>query len=801
MLHKLTPVAGTCGALQGLTGTLLYGWAMDLDQPDIRVAVEIYIDGTFVSLARADQPRFGDAVADKDDGFHAFVVDLRPQWLEGASQITARIANHGPWLQGARPIGESDKKADVTQQSQVWYTGGLLVTGWIWDPSDAQRCVNITAQENGKVVANATADRPHPALIAQDNAKHGFELSLPWELADGNAHVIDILDDAGKPLLGSPIAVCTETEGLERLLTKHWPGASDDPKLVLLRRLAAAQALRAPKTLGFEHYAEWQDARGPAPALRDGPARQWKAGILIHGTDPAASRTTDSLTRQRHPAHAVVHAEDNRLPQAIHRLLAEGADAIIPIRAGDTLPLHAIDILIDALAGNADTREQLGMRLEYSRGTGPENGDTAATADPAWLYADNDHLTEQGRRIAPCLKPAWDLDLFLGSDLVTFGAIWSASILRQVFALDTHPPAGNIDDIAAALVLCTVRSRAVVGHVPEVLYHSHAEPNASVRVASPGRQSAMQWLANELSPGATSQPNPLWPGLLQTYWRLPEEPHLPKVSVIVPTRDQVELLRTCVEGLLKKTDYPNIEIIVVDNDSACPLALEYLSGLRERGVTVLPYPHGFNYSAINNYAVGHASGDVLCLLNNDVEISDSQWLKAMVAQLIQDGVGIVGAKLLWPNKMVQHAGVVTGVNGLAAHIGNGWYSDDAGYLGFNHLTRKQLAVTAACLILRKQDFIHSKGFDEVRFPISFNDVDMCLRLSKWKTAVWSHIAVLTHAESATRGKDRTIEKIARAQREQQYFIQAHSTRQQTDCSYHPWLNRDSASMPYSGLQL
>ncbi|EPM75850.1 glycosyl transferase family protein, partial [Pseudomonas syringae pv. actinidiae ICMP 18804] len=151
-------------------------------------------------------------------------------------------------------------------------------------------------------------------------------------------------------------------------------------------------------------------------------------------------------------------------------------------------------------------------------------------------------------------------------------------------------------------------------------------------------------------------------------WPLPTT--LPRVSLIVPTRDQLGLLRACIEGLLTATDYPNLEIIVVDNQSSDPHTLMYLQQLTERGVRVLPYPHAFNYSAINNYAVTQATGELIGLVNNDIEIIAADWLKEMVSQLLRPNVGAVGAKLLWPNRMVQHGGVVVGVNGLAAHTGN-----------------------------------------------------------------------------------------------------------------------------------
>ena len=196
-----------------------------------------------------------------------------------------------------------------------------------------------------------------------------------------------------------------------------------------------------------------------------------------------------------------------------------------------------------------------------------------------------------------------------------------------------------------------------------------------------------------------------------------------------------------------------------------------------------------------------ATGDVIGLVNNDIEIIEGGWLKEMVAQLYRPGVGAVGAKLLWPNRMVQHGGVVVGVNGLAAHAGNNLEQRDAGYLGLNQVTRRQSAVTAACLLLRKAVFDDVGGLDERAFPVAFNDVDLCLRIQqKGMHMVWSAFAQLIHAESASRGKDLSPEKGTRCERTTIIFSKwcANGTR---DPHYHTGLSLDYLSVPYGGLSI
>lgn len=217
---------------------------------------------------------------------------------------------------------------------------------------------------------------------------------------------------------------------------------------------------------------------------------------------------------------------------------------------------------------------------------------------------------------------------------------------------------------------------------------------------------------------------------------------------------------------------------------------------------MLDHPFPFNYSTINNRAADAATGEVIGLINNDIEIIESSWLKEMVAQLMRPGVGAVGAKLLWPNNMVQHGGVVVGVNGLAAHSGNTLAEHDPGYLGNNQITRRQSAITAACMLMRKTVYDTVGGLDENTFPVAFNDVDLCLKIRQLGLhLVWSAFARLIHAESASRGKDLAPEKRARAQREQQKFIERWTIGHYNDPFYNPALALDYLTGPYGGLAL
>ncbi|WP_046489747.1 glycosyltransferase family 2 protein [Pseudomonas veronii] len=773
-IERLVIDSPLMGEITGLYGDVLQGWAMDATQPDQRLVVEIYIDGASVALTRADQFQPN---AQTGDQFHGFGVQLRQSWLDDARHISARIANQNYELKGDVRLPAAPSKEPAPVASQVWHSGGLRISGWSWDPEAPQRHVHISIREDSRVLGRIACDTHHQALVYRASTDHGFSFDLPWDLADGKLHTLHVENDLGQPLSGSPIRLCCWPEGLEGLLKLHDQIGPDEQTLALLTQVAKEQTLRSPKSAGFHHYPQWFELfQHTAPEKI--PLSKSKIGLLLisEGDMALEGISLASLRAHRSTPFQVAKTSSENLLPALAQLLKAECDCIVPVRAGDRLAPNALDHLADVLSEGV-----------------------------AWGYADCDRDGPQGERSLPWLKPVWDVDLFIGADIFTPGAIFSAAIINEALALLS--PADELHSLnwhylIAGIALATEKKQASVAHLPQVLYHrDHAAP-ASPEQAWPSmdRHQAIAWLCQCLAPGATVRALPAYPALLRAHWPLPST--LPRVSLIVPTRDQYTLLHTCIEGLLNDTDYPDLEIIVVDNQSSDPQTLAYLAELPGRGVKVLPHPYPFNYSTINNRAVAHATGEVIGLVNNDIEIIEAGWLKEMVSQLLRPAVGAVGAKLLWPNRMVQHAGVVVGVNGLAAHTGNTWEEHDAGYLAFNQITRRQSAVTAACLLVRKSVFDAVNGLDEHAFPVAFNDVDLCLRIQqRGLHLIWTPFAKLIHAESASRGKDQTSEKRARALREQQGFIERWSQAGQNDPHYHPALSLDYLSGPYGGLAM
>ncbi|WP_144967225.1 glycosyltransferase [Pseudomonas sp. DE0010] len=760
------------GTIIGLQGDVLHGWAMDNTQQERRPIVEIFIDGASVALARADQY---EPSAPAGDQFHGFAVQLRQRWLDEARSITAQIANQPFLLNGqlSLPVTPSEDNAGIA--SQVWHNGGLRVAGWCWDPESPNRHVEVTVREGDRVICKVTCDEHNQALVYRGSSEHGFSIDLPWEMADGKLHVLEIVNDFGQTLAGSPIRLCCRPEGIEGLL--HQLNAADDsPMLALLKQIAKEQTLRLPNSASWQHYPQWFEAFQRLDT-QPTPDFQGALGLLVLSDDGEALEQINlsSLGCCRTDVHKTVTSTPDDLLPALTQLLESGCDRVLPVTAGDHLAPMAL--------------AQLSALLDDGS---------------AWAYADCDRDGPQGERSVPWLKPVWDIDLFIGADIFSPGAIYSASILKQAVTLlnaDGVQRSINWHDLAAGVALATENSNARVTHLPQVLYHRGSHTAASPEQAQPcpQRYQALVWLCEQLAPGAQVSQVAHYPALFRAHWPLPAQ--LPRVSLIVPTRDQYELLKTCIEGLLNNTDYPNLEIIVVDNQSTDPQTLAYIADIKRRGVKVIDHPYPFNYSTINNRAAKLATGELIGLINNDIEIIESDWLKEMVSHALRPGIGAVGAKLLWPNRMVQHGGVVVGVNSLAAHTGNNLNQYDAGYLGTNQITKQQSAVTAACLVMRKTLFDSVKGLDERAFPVAFNDVDLCLRIQQFGLRnIWTAFAQLIHAESASRGKDVSPEKRARAQREQQRFTERWATRY-TDPYYHPALSLDYLAGPYGGLSL
>lgn len=414
------------------------------------------------------------------------------------------------------------------------------------------------------------------------------------------------------------------------------------------------------------------------------------------------------------------------------------------------------------------------------------------------IYSDEDKVDEKGQRSDPYFKPDWNIDLFRSQNMFSHLGMLATDLVRDVGGFRKGMEGSQDWDL---VLRCVERlGPGQVAHVPRVLYHwrIHAESTARSMTAKPYAAVAGEKALSDhfVRTGVNATAEYVGFGYRVRY-ALPPQP--PLVSLVIPTRNALALVRQCIESILRKTTYPNYEIIVVDNGSDDPAALAYLEALaRKPNMRVLRDERDFNYSALNNAAVGVARGDLIALVNNDIEVISPDWLSEMVGLALQPGVGAVGARLWYPGMTLQHGGVVLGIGGVAAHANKGLPRGLNGYAGRAALIQSFSAVTAACLVVRKAAYQQVGGLDEVHLAVAFNDVDFCLRLVEaGYRNVWTPYAELLHHESATRGEDIAPEKRERFQRESGYMQERWRDLLQHDPAYNPNLTVDSEDFGYA----
>jgi GT2 family glycosyltransferase len=390
------------------------------------------------------------------------------------------------------------------------------------------------------------------------------------------------------------------------------------------------------------------------------------------------------------------------------------------------------------------------------------------------IYSDEDQIDRKGRRCLPYFKTDWNIDLLLGHNMVSHLGIYRRTLLERVGGFREGFEGSQDYDLALRCADATPPSR--IHHIPAVLYHwrrDYGPASFSEGKFAECSNAALRSISDHLERRhqiGTAKPHPVLPAWSRVIRPVPNP--APLVSLIVPTRDRADLLGMCVNGLLSRTDYPQIEVLIVDHESRLPETFELFEKLKsDPRVRIIPYTGAFNYSAINNMAAAEARGSIIGLINNDIDVINSDWLSEMVSLAIIDDVGAVGAKLIYPNNRVQHGGIVLGVGGIANHFSYATRRSDLGYFGRNVLTSSVSAVTGACLVVRKSVFEEVGGLSETDLAVAFNDVDFCLKLKKnGYRNIWTPHAELYHHESASRGAEDTPERTKQLLRESEYMF-------------------------------
>jgi GT2 family glycosyltransferase len=483
-------------------------------------------------------------------------------------------------------------------------------------------------------------------------------------------------------------------------------------------------------------------------------SEQWSRrptfSILLHSAARASpeelERSISSARRQTYPFCALLEDVDT-IADGVDRA---DSDYLVPLRAGDALSECALFRFAEALQSNRDA---------------------------PILYGDEDRLDARGRRSRPWFKPRWNEEMFLAQDYLSSAVAVQSSLAREIVT-DSAPKT-----ITEFLLAATSTTKGPILHVPHIIAHV-ADP------AVPERDRVEAVDRHLKSVGATAAAGPF--GTVRVRWPLPER--LPVVTIIIPTKDKVELLRPCVEGVLERTNYESFEVLIVDNGSVEQRTAEYLRLIGGHSkVRVLSYPGPYNFSAINNFAVSQAQGTYLCLLNNDTDVVEEAWLTEMMRYAVRPHIGAVGAKLLYEDGSIQHAGVIIGIGGAAGHAHRFLPADQPGYFCMPHVAQFTSAVTAACLVVERKKYEAVGGFDDV-LAVAFNDVDFCLKLEAagWRNVYVPH-AVLLHHESKSRGNDISPQNIDRYRRELRLLQDRWGTKDYADPLHNPNLDLHSES--------
>ncbi|MFL6539976.1 MAG: glycosyltransferase family 2 protein, partial [Chthoniobacterales bacterium] len=361
------------------------------------------------------------------------------------------------------------------------------------------------------------------------------------------------------------------------------------------------------------------------------------------------------------------------------------------------------------------------------------------------IYSDEDKLTEQGPD-APLFKPDWSPDFFLSYNYIVHLSCLRRSLVDAVGGF--RPAFDGAQDYD--LLLRIIEKTDRIHHIPRILYHwrrSASSTSDNIRRKPKALEAGKNAIAEHLARvGQPAHVSVDWQTHAYHVKREILEPE--KVCIIIPTRDRIPLLTRCIESLERHTSYENYEIVLVDNDSETDEAREYFARTPHR---VLHFSGPFNFSAINNFAVEKTECPWLLFMNNDVEVIEAHWLNAMAEHIQRREVGAVGARLVYPDNTIQHAGVVLGVGGIAQHAFRGFPAEHPGVNRQLQVTRNYSSVTGACLLSRRDAFEKVGGFDEERLPVTFNDVDLCLKLRRaGYLIVYTPYAKLYHHESATR---------------------------------------------------
>ena len=620
-------------------------------------------------------------------------------------------------------------------------------------PGELQ-AVAVAFAENGEVTAAEISSR-RPGLLTLSKRPASVRLyrvdeggALPSRLAvrpTGRGGLLDVRLAAG--------------DGLGTVLREAWPPferRSGGPSVAAYRAWIAANE---PGEAELADLAAWAAAEPERPSI----------AVLMPVHDPRAEHlraAIASVQAQAYPAWTLCIADDGSRSLAVRQVLQEaGADPRIRL----TTHAEPQGVAQATNAALALAAADVALFLDHDDVLAPYalaliGQAFAACPQAVAVYSDEDTLDAHGRRSEPRFKPDFDRERLLAQNYVNHAFAVRMDLLRRLGGLRRGFDGAQDHDLVLRVA---EKGEGPILHLPHVLYHWRIFPGGGSfsQSARPDIDEARRRLVAEhlqrTGQAAELVQDPR--GRVSLIRPLPQP--APAVTAVIPTRDHPDLLEACVAGLLEQTDYPSLQLCIVDNGSRGERALRLLDRLaRTPRVRVLRIDAPFNFSALNNAAVAEARTPLVAFVNDDILVVEPGWLTSMAALAIAPDVGAVGAKLFYPDGRIQHAGIVLGLGpqAVAGHEFRGAPGDAPGPQHRLAVTREVSAVTAACMVVAREKFLAIGGFDERDLPVAFNDVDLCLKLAArgWRT-LWTPQARLMHLESASRGSDRAAQAAER----------------------------------------
>jgi GT2 family glycosyltransferase len=744
-------------SLELVNGSVFTGFVADPARPTERFTVELLLDGLVIKTAYADSYVKENAKKCVGDGCHGFAISIPLSVIENAVMAEVRVANLGIAVGSPLLLSQlRDKPERTVSTSQLRWLGGLRFSGWVED--DSQKVFTLTVMVGGEQIMQvgtfgwAQADDD----VNKDRPARAFDFHLPERFADGCVRWLSVLRESGEALPDGPMPFVAFPDGLAVAISGFGDLESERLRGEMFDHLV-------PMSLPMWQYEQWQQ-RFPVPG---GSVSSLHCAVVLVGSG-SMETTLDSLENQSHAFWAACAMDDD---SDATELKATAVRTFLAEDAADS------DFVVFALTGTVFEPNAL-QRIA---------GAFSQYEDAVAVYGDVNIVAADGG-IWPLAFPAFDYERLLEQGYCAHLFALRHGIAEDLLA--TSP--SNLYRLFNALFDTGQSNAEKVIHIPGAIgtlpSFDRSTASAALREAT-----ALHLKRRKIKATTTSLP----PGVLPAI-RVHREMPDGKATIIIPTRDRLALLRDCLKSIKPAVEKNGADIIIVDNDSTDRATLDFLKKINKGNIKVIRVPGPFNYARLNNIAAQEAKSEYLCLLNNDIKALDADWLDELLTRIADPDVGAVGALLLWPSGIVQHGGVVLGPNFAATHAFNDRTANDPGYSDLLRVAHECSAVTAACMLTRRSDYLAVGGMDEVRLTILFNDVDYCLRLREaGKRVVFTPHAKLIHFESASRGHDNQSDRAGRFGRELRVLRSRWGQVLIDDPYYNPTLSLDA--VPFSAL--